>query len=121
MFGGKSAFVQGTSAILMLCEKFRDLNNRRSELDDRVTAATNASRDEHWLELEAALADINELIARVAEAQAADIAELRAKAEVLASLLKSNTSNDGFATEQNLTSKLALSLANDIAVLPLSS
>jgi hypothetical protein len=101
--------------VIHLCDRYQRLNKRRLELDQRIMALPSGSPecDPLWQELDVALTEVNTLVAQLATMPAADQAGLRAKAAVLALLLRAPAANA--ATLGSETMALALSVADDVA------
>ena len=113
--------VQGTPEVLTLCEAYRELNDQRIAWDHRIRALPpdDPGREELWLELDNALAKMQDLVRRLADTPAVNLTELRRKATVLATLLRSVEEAGGGSIMQDHFSKaLALSISDDIAGLP---
>jgi hypothetical protein len=85
----------------------------------RALPPDDPGRDDLWLELENALAKMQDLVRRLANTPASNLTELRGKAAVLATLLRSVEEAGGGPIVQDHSSKaLALSVTHDIARLP---
>jgi hypothetical protein len=96
--------------VLALYAKFLELDGSRIGINERMTALSpeDPSWDMLWVELEAVLARLREIVDRIADTPAINIAELRAKAVVLATRLRS-----GDEPEKALALSLSLSLSDD--------
>jgi hypothetical protein len=96
--------------VLPICDAFGELNRRRADMDMRIMARLpdDPEWDELWQDLQAMLAKLRDVVNRLAETPAAHLAELRAKAAVLATLMRTGEEDE---------KRLALSLADDIAQL----
>ena len=111
---------QGTpGAIVMdvvhLCDRYQALNKRCAELDQQIMALTKGDqeRDVLWLELDGVLTGANTLITQLVAAPANDQAGLRAKAVVLADLLRRSETEAAYSDQE--TAELALSITDDLA------
>ncbi|HQT75605.1 MAG TPA: hypothetical protein PLD10_01030 [Rhodopila sp.] len=104
----------GTARALDLCERCRTLNERRINLDHRLStlADDDPERDLLWEALETILAAFPGLIKQLAVTDAANQAELQAKASILALLLQEPQS-DSVALSPEMRG-LAISVANDV-------
>jgi hypothetical protein len=100
-----------------LCDTFWALNDQRIDLDRRITVLPpyDFSNDILWRELELVLVKLREVVSQLAKTPATHIPELRAKAEVLVTLLRSNDTNGGPVIPKDEIWALALSLATDVA------
>ena len=92
---------------------------QRLDIDQRLTAlpADAVARDMLWDELEAVMAKLGGTVDRLAASPARKMAEIRAKANVLATLLRPGDAGGPLIPERSTTA-LALSLINDLAGLP---
>ena len=95
------------------------LNDQRIDIDRRITVLPpdDFSSDTLWRELELVLVKLREVVSQLAKTPATHIPELRAKAEVLATLLRSNDTNGGPVIPKDEIWALALSLTTDVAEL----
>jgi hypothetical protein len=92
------------------------LDGRRIDLDRHITslAEDDPARDILWQELEAVLAQFGQVVNALAKSHATRLPEIRAKADMLAALLRS-TDHSGPIISDDERSELALSLTEDIA------
>jgi hypothetical protein len=106
---------QSASAVLQLHESFQKLNQMRVDLDNSLATllANDEKRDCLWLELESIVAQISELVARLAATPSAEPAELRAKASGLAVLLRTGEINPSAVPPETVA--LAISLADEVS------
>ena len=111
---------QGLNAEMSLPDGYRILNNQRIDIDRRMTmlAPDDPARDILWQDLEPVLARMRETVGRLAKSPATQMLEIRAKANVLAMLLRSGDDGAGPVIPEDERSALALSLVEDIAQLP---
>ena len=102
--------------VLQLCEMYCQLNDRRLEIDQRIMAllSSDPSRDMLWRELETNLATLSNVISQLAMAPAADVAQVRAKAAVLATLLRSQDPDGNAVIPDDKSAALARALADDV-------
>ncbi len=103
-----------------VAETYELLNLRRVDLDRHIAALAtdDPARDEAWQELEATLAEMRRLVGLLACSPANCPSELRAKAEVLVTLLRPGEPGGGPVIPKAEQSALALSLADDVIGLP---
>jgi hypothetical protein len=112
--------VQHSSAsstdVLQLCDMYRQLDNRRLDIDQRIMALPpdDPDRETLWHELEANLAELRGVISQLAVAPAADVTQVRAKAAVLATLLRSRDPDGNAVIPDDENAALALALADDV-------
>ncbi|MGD0104705.1 MAG: hypothetical protein ABSC06_11780 [Rhodopila sp.] len=108
---------QGIPPELSLAEAYRILDDRRSDIDRRIAslAPDDPARDILWQELETVLLKLRELVNGLAKSQATHWPELRAKANVLATLLRAGNPGGGPLIPEDERSALALSLTEDVA------
>src|SRR5690242_4967652 len=78
-----------------LCDRYRTLDQRRIELDQRIMASLGGDQNPEtlWQEQEAVLQELHGLIAQLASTPAIDRDGLRGKASVLAILLRTSAAN----------------------------
>jgi hypothetical protein len=108
------------AGVVQLCEAYRALNALRIGLDLRIMGLPPDAdgREELWAELEAHLARMSDIAGRLTMARATRMTQLRAKAGILATLLRdSDTGGNDIMPERKMMD-LALSLADDIADFP---
>ena len=112
---GNGSLDQSTSDVLELCDQYRALNDLRIDIDRRLMALPEADhgRDILWQELEDVLARLSGLAAQLAATSSTRPAAVRAKAVVLALMLRAAESDP--ATIGPETAALALSLADEVA------
>ena len=105
---------------LPLAEVFSLLDARRADIDRRMTSLPpdDLAREELWQELESVLEKIREVVSKLAKSAAANLPELRAKATILALLLRPECDGAGPTIPEPERVALALSLAEDVARLP---
>lgn len=104
---------------LQLCTIFRQLDDERRDLDRRIASlGTDGSEESEasrlWQQLESLLARQRKVIDNLARAPVAETAHLRAMAEVLSSLVRSNNTEDSREAWQSEINALALALAESI-------
>jgi hypothetical protein len=111
---------RGVPEGLPLAEVFSLLDARRADIDRRMTSLPPdaLAREELWQELESVLEKIREVVSKLAKSAAADLPELRAKATILALLLRLACDGAGPTIPEPERVALALSLAEDVARLP---
>ena len=105
-----------TADVFRLCDIYRRLETKRVEIDRRVMAlrADDPDRDMLWQNLEPLLTRLREVIDHLAKAPATNMSQLRAKAEILAMLLRGRDSSGGPIVSECETTALALALADAI-------
>jgi hypothetical protein len=110
---------ESCSGVLLLCDDFTRMNALRLDIDRRIMALPpyGHERDQLWQELEAVLASVSEVVGKLTLTPASDMAELRAKAQVLATLRQSGDAVDGPIMPE-VERALALSLAHNTVELP---
>lgn len=98
-------------------EAFRWLNDRRIDLDRRLTTLPpgDPSRDLLWLELEPILAKMRVVVKHLAESAALQMSDVQAKAAVLATLVRPGENGGDAIISDAEKSTLTLSLTDDIA------
>ena len=108
---------QGISAELPLAEAYRLLDDKRIDIDRHMAslAPQDPARDILWQELEPILLKLREVVTSLAKSKATQLPDLRAKANVLAALLRAGEPGGGPVIPENEKSALALSLTEDIA------
>jgi len=108
------------AGVLKLCEAYRALNALRVGLDQRIMGLPPdaAGREELWAEMESHLARMSDIAGRLTMARATGMPQLRAKADILATLLRGNDTGGNDIIPERKMMDLALSLADDIADLP---
>jgi len=106
----------GMPELIVLCGACRYLNDRRIDLDKRIAEllADECCDDEVWQELGEVLEDLGTAAERLAQISATQLAEVRAKAEVLAILMRLNAAEGGPVVPQDKAQALTLSLADDL-------
>lgn len=104
------------SDVLRLCDSYRLFNDIRIDLDRRMLALPDDDRlrDVLWQEVEANLAQRFDLIARLATTSSVQPADVRAKASILAMLLRGGNANPTELASETVA--LALSLADEVAL-----
>jgi hypothetical protein len=107
---------QGLSEEPSLPDLYRALNNRRVDIDRRmaVLPPDDPARDVLWQDLEHVLADLRKVVGRLTNTPATQLSEMRAKANVLATLLRSGGDGGGPVIPENERLALTLSLIDDI-------
>jgi hypothetical protein len=110
----------GVPGGLPLAEAYRLLDARRIDIDRRITSLTpdDRAREELWQELESVLEKLREVVSKLAKSPATDLLDLRAKATILASLLRPGDDGANPIIPEPERVALALSLTDDIAHLP---
>jgi hypothetical protein len=105
---------------LPLAEVFSLLDARRLDIDRRMTSLPpdDLAREGLWQELESVLEKLREVVSKLAKSAAADLPELRAKAAILALLLRPGHDGSGPSIPEPERVALALSLTEDVARLP---
>jgi hypothetical protein len=108
---------RGISEPLALPDAYRALNERRRDIDRRITAleSDDPARAVLWQELETVLGELRAVVDNLAKSPAADLSELRDKAGVLASLLRAGRTGEGPTFPEDDHVALALSLTDDVA------
>jgi hypothetical protein len=111
---------QSLTSELPLPDAYRVLNDQRIDIDRRIEilAPDDPARDVLWQELESVLASVHALLGNLTQSPATQLSDLRAKAAVLAHLLRFGTDGGGPEITDNEKSALALSLSDDIAHWP---
>ena len=107
----------GTRNLILLCGECLCLNKRRIGLDKRIAAlhlGDDEGDDALWQELEDVLVELGDVTERLASVSATWLTELRAKAEVLAMLMRSNDVGGDPVLPHDRTRALAISLVNDL-------
>jgi hypothetical protein len=117
-----NASVSGQSVGLSLDEAYRALNNRRIELDGRITSLPpdDPAREALWQSLQPVMDELRQVVADLTGSPAADLSLLRAKAAILAGLLQAEDNGRDPIIPESERNALALSLANDIARFPMT-
>jgi hypothetical protein len=107
----------GMPAGLPLAEVYRLLDDQRLLIDQRLAALPpdDLARDAAWLELEQVLNKLRAVVRELTRSRASHLAELRAKAAILAQLLQPEQADGGPPIPDNEKSALALSITDDIA------
>jgi len=102
--------------VLQLCDVYRRLNDRRLDIDQRIVALPpdDPGRDTLWHELETNLAELRDVISQLAMAPSTDTIQVRAKATVLAALLRSRDPDGNTVIPDDKSAALALALADDV-------
>ena len=108
---------QSLNVEMSLPDGYRILNNQRIDIDRRMMmlAPNDPARDILWQDLERVLVKLRETVGRLAKSPATRLPEIRAKADVLATLLRSGDDSAGPVIPEDERSGLALSLVEDIA------
>ena len=114
---GETESTSGIAKKLPLSEAYRALNDQRIDADRRMTvlAPDDPARDLLWQELEAVLLELGNVVSRLAKSHPAHLPELRAKADVMAALLRAGDGGCGPMIPEDEKSALALSTIEDIA------
>lgn len=121
---GEAAGEKGTQNLVLLCGTCLCLNKQRIDLDRRITALhlqNYKGEDALWQELEDVLLEMAEAAQQLASISATQLTELRAKADVLAMLMCTDDVGSDPVLPHSRTRELALSLAKDLAGLPVDS
>jgi hypothetical protein len=107
---------ESSTDVLQLCDVYRQLNDRRLDIDQEIMALPpdDPGRDTLWHELENNLAELRGVISQLAMAPAADAAQVRGKAVVLATLLRSRDPDGNAVIPDDENAALALALADDV-------
>lgn len=100
-------------------EAFHALNRQRVDIDRRLAdlAPEDPAAHEAWQELQAVVTRLRAAVRRLASAPAANMAELQAKAGILAALLRSEVGGGGQVVADAECTGLTLSITDDIAIL----
>jgi hypothetical protein len=108
--------LESSTDVLQLCEMYRQLNERRLDIDQRIMAlpADDPGGDALWHELETNLAELRDVINQLAMAPATDVTQVRAKAVVLATLLRSRDPDGNAVIPDDENAALALALSDDV-------
>jgi hypothetical protein len=106
-----------TPDVIALCAAHSQWNHMLSDIDRRIMALSpdDSARDILWQELEAALSSQREVVSLLTNTRATDVAQLRAKAAVLAALLRSGDAAGNPVVPERTVMALALSLTDDFA------
>ena len=101
---------------LQLCSMYFQLDATRADIDQRIVRLPPDApeRDVLWQELETSLAELGDVIGRLARVQATDASQLSAKAAVLAKLLHSRDADGIPIIPDDKSTALALSLADEV-------
>jgi hypothetical protein len=99
-----------------LADAYDALNIQRIDIDRRMLALNpdDPARETLWQDLDVVLGKLGEVVGRLANSPAAQLSDLRAKAEVLATLLRADEEDAGPILSEAERSALALSLVGDI-------
>jgi hypothetical protein len=110
-----SISTQTGSDVVRQYEDFQRLNLVRRDLDHSLTALPDddEGRDALWQELESVLAQISGLVRQLAATFSPQPADLRAKASVLATLLRIGEINPPALAPETVA--LAISLADEVS------
>lgn len=100
-------------SVAQLCDAYRSLDERRIEIDKQMMtqAKDEVAREQLWAELETTLARLDDVIDRLTRLPAARLPDLRAKAIVVAALMRGT----GPQVTEVRRADLALSLTEDIS------
>ncbi len=103
--------------ILSICDAYRALDHDRTYLEQRMVTwpGADTERDRAWQQLETILAQQSHLVAKLAMTASASLAELRAKAAVLACVVQPAVTDPGVGTPEML--KLGLTVAREAVAL----
>jgi hypothetical protein len=117
MTDNESAPVRSVPGVLPLCGAYQALNELRIDIDQHIISMSSdvSCRGGLWLELELVLTKLDSVVDRLAKTRATHMAELRAKAKVLTTLLQSDDTGQGAIIQGSKAARLALSLAEDAA------
>jgi len=107
---------QEVPAEVPLPDTYRALNAQRAGMDRSIAtlAPDDPARDALWQDLERVLQNLDGVVARLAQSPAAQLSDLRAKADVLATLLQAGDAGQGPVVSDDARSALTLSLIGDI-------
>jgi hypothetical protein len=110
----------GPPELVAVCSACRRLNDQRINLDRRITMlpADDHRGDRAWLELEDVLEQLEDAAERLVGVSATELMQVRAKAEVLAILMRSDEADGESIVPVDKTRALTLSLVDDLAGLP---
>src|SRR4051794_16087027 len=97
-----------------LVEAYHILDERRLEIDRQFAGLAPDDQDEAWQALEAVMERLRGVVTGLAQSAAGDLLELRAKAAILAKLLRAEDGG-GPLIAAAYVNALALSLTDDIA------
>lgn len=113
----KHASDLGTPIELPFAEAYRLLDDKRIDIDRHIASLSlqDPARDILWQELELLLTKMRDVVMNLAKSQATQLSDLRAKAKVLAALLRAGEPGGGPLIPEHERSALALSLTEDIA------
>ncbi|MFL5256528.1 MAG: hypothetical protein ACJ8AI_27280 [Rhodopila sp.] len=103
------------SDVVRLCERLRELNDRRAELDHSLLALL-AGDDEGeglWLQLDATLAQISEAVSSLTKTPSRTPREMVAKADILTLLLTPYLTDPRETSAEIL--RLALTVAEEMS------
>jgi hypothetical protein len=116
MANNGTACGHGVSRALALPDTYTALNAQRIDIDQRIIAlaADDPARNVLWQELEVVLARLREVVRDLAGSPATQFSELRAKASVLATLLRPDEAGGGPIIPDDERAALALSLTDDV-------
>jgi hypothetical protein len=118
---GAEAEERGAPNLSLLCHACLCLNKQRVHLDRRIAALhlqDDEGDDTLWQALEDVLVELGDAAERLASISATQFTELRAKAEVLAMLMRIDDASGDPVLPRHRTSALAISLADDLVGLP---
>jgi hypothetical protein len=107
---------ESSTDVLQLCDMYRQSNDRRLDIDQRIMALPphDPGRDTLWHDLETNLAELRDVISQLAMAPSTDTTQVRAKATVLATLLRSRDPDGNTVIPDDKSAALALALADDV-------
>jgi hypothetical protein len=110
---------QGSAGGIPLAEAFHVLDRLRIDIDRRLVnmVPEDPARPELWQELEEVLQGLHQTVRDLADAPAVDLADLQAKAAILATLLRSEIGGGGQVIADAERTALAVSITDDIASL----
>jgi hypothetical protein len=113
----KTGLAGGLAGSTPLTEAFHVLNRRRIDIDRHLTglAPEDAARHEGWLELEGVLKGLHQAVRDLANTPAVNLADLKTKASILATLLRSEIDGGGQVIAEAEKITLVLSVTDDIA------
>ncbi|MFL5251996.1 MAG: hypothetical protein ACJ8AI_03750 [Rhodopila sp.] len=104
------------SDVVRLCERLRQLNDRRAELDHSLLALPEGDDEGEglWLQLDATLVHISEVVSSLTEAPSQTSREMAAKADILALLLTPYLTDPRETSAEIL--RLALTVAEEMSI-----
>ena len=105
-----------SAKVLLLCETYLALNERRLELDEQLMMSSLGEQEREllWYELDAVLTELSSLVTQLAATSPTQPPAVRSKAAILALLLRSPNADDLLPLAPDATA-LALSVADEVA------